>query len=150
MSTLQEHVTQCLHFYYFSWLCLHFTLFGIKKNLKCLFHCFKNLLYVLGYFACMEVWVSKECSVHGVQKRAPELLELKLQSLAICSVGAENWVRNLCKSSRALNHWFTSSVPRNVTFLDSWTICSSINTNRQILNEGGQSFLSPVKFPYTW
>lgn len=110
--------------------------FRNKKNLKCLFHCFKNLLYVLGHFACMEVWVSQECSVHGVQRRVPELLELKFQSLEICCVGAENWVRILCKSSRALNHWFTSSVPRNVTFLDSWTICSAMNTNRQTLNEG--------------
>lgn len=41
-------MTQCLHFYYFSWLCLHFTLFRIKKILNVYFIVLKIYFMYLG------------------------------------------------------------------------------------------------------
>lgn len=55
---------------------------------------FKLLFYVYKCFACVCICVLQACGAHGSQKRASDLMELELQVVVSCHVGAghQTWV----------------------------------------------------------
>lgn len=53
-----------------------------------LFFFLRFCFYVYGFFGCKHMWVPHACLVSEIQKKASDPLELKLQTVVNCHVGA--------------------------------------------------------------
>lgn len=73
-------------------------------------------------YGYLPVYVCNVC-VHGTrggQKRALDPLELELQMVIICHVGAGNQTRSSCPAANAPNCWAICPAPAMISFNSVW------------------------------
>ena len=79
------------------------------------------------FLMCMSIYLGDawEYSTHGTPKKVSGPLELELQTVTCCPVGAGNWKQVIWKN--ALNYWATSAVPILSFLCGSWGLNSKLH-----------------------